>query len=328
MSGFPGPATPGHPRGFNLRIFRAVVLKRQLQADDRFHENQGDVFTSPDGVIHLDGNSLGPLPLAAHERVARLLRDEWGEILIRGWNDADWMDQPGRLGDRIGRLIGAPPGTVVMGDTLSIKVYQAVAAALEMRPERRVILSDHGNFPSDLYIADGLIRSLGRGHEIRLAAPEDVAGALDESVAVLMLTEVDYRTGRRHDMARLTAAAHAAGALTIWDLAHSAGALPIDLAGAGGRLRGRLHLQVPQRRPRSPSLHLRLARARRPRPPALSGWLGHESPFALTSTTAPVPASNGCGSARRRSSRSRLWTPRWMSGTKCQSTTCAPGRWS
>ena len=116
------------------------------------------LFHLPEGIIYLDGNSLGPLPLAAHERVARLLSEEWGEMLIRGWNDAGWMDQPTRIGDRIGRLIGAPPGTVVMGDTLSIKVYQAVAAALEMRPERRVILSDHGNFPSDLYMVDGLIQ--------------------------------------------------------------------------------------------------------------------------------------------------------------------------
>ena len=122
------------------------------------------LFHLPEGVIYLDGNSLGPLPLAARERVAHLLREEWGEMLIRGWNDAGWMDEPRRLGERIGRLVGAPAGTVVMGDTLSIKVYQALAAALELRPERRVILSDHGNFPSDLYMADGLARSLGRGH--------------------------------------------------------------------------------------------------------------------------------------------------------------------
>ena len=239
------------------------------------------MFHLPDGVIYLDGNSLGPLPLAAHERVARLLRDEWGEMLIRGWNDAGWMDRPGRLGDRIGRLIGAPPGTVVMGDTLSIKVYQAVAAALEMRPERRVILSDHGNFPSDLYMVDGLIRSLGRGHEIRLAAPEDVAGALDESVAVLMLTEIDYRTGRRHYMARLTAAAHAAGALTVWDLAHSAGALPIDLAGAGADFAVGCTYKYLNAGPGAPAFiyvsseHVGHVR------PALSGWLGHASPFAF-----------------------------------------------
>ena len=238
-------------------------------------------FHLPDGVIYLDGNSLGPLPLAARERVARLLRDEWGEMLIRGWNDAGWMDQPGRLGDRIGRLIGAPAGTVVMGDTLSIKVYQAVAAALEMRPDRRVILSDRGNFPSDLYMVDGLIRSLGRGHELRLAAPEEIADALDENVAVLMLTEIDYRTGRRHDMAHLTAAAHAAGALTVWDLAHSAGALPIDLAGAGADFAVGCTYKYLNAGPGAPAfIHVAPEHVDHVRP-ALSGWLGHASPFAF-----------------------------------------------
>ena len=239
------------------------------------------LFHLPDGVIYLDGNSLGPLPLAARERVARLLSDEWGEMLIRGWNDAGWMDQPRRIGERIGRLIGAPAGAVVMGDTLSIKVYQALAAALEMRPERRVILSDHGNFPSDLYMADGLIRSLGRGHEIRLAAPEEVADAIDEGVAVLMLTEVDYRTGRRHDMARLTAAAHAAGALTVWDLAHSVGALPIDVRAAGADFAVGCTYKFLNAGPGAPAFiyvspeHIGHVR------PALSGWLGHDAPFAF-----------------------------------------------
>ena len=239
------------------------------------------LFHLPEGIIYLDGNSLGPLPLASHKRIARLLRDEWGEMLIRGWNDAGWMDQPGRLGDRIGRLIGAPSGTVVMGDTLSIKVYQAVAAALEMQPERKVILSDHGNFPSDLYMVDGLIRSLDRGHEIRLAAPEDVAGALDENVAVLMLTEIDYRTGRKHDMARLTAAAHAAGALTVWDLAHSVGALPIDVAGAGADFAVGCTYKFLNAGPGAPAfIYVSPEHFDRIRP-ALSGWLGHESPFAF-----------------------------------------------
>ena len=186
------------------------------------------LFHLPEGVVYLDGNSLGPLPLAARDRVARLLSDEWGEMLIRGWNEAGWMDAPARIGDRVGRLIGAAPGTVVMGDTLSIKVYQALAAALELRPGRQVVLSDYGNFPSDLHMAKGLMHSLGRGHELRLVAPEAVAEALDESVAVLMLTEVDYRTGRLHDMAGLTGAAHAAGALTVWDLSHSAGRAPLS----------------------------------------------------------------------------------------------------
>ena len=239
------------------------------------------LFHLPEGVIYLDGNSLGPLPLAARERVARLLRDEWGEMLIRGWNDAGWMDQPGRIGERIGRLIGAPAGTVVMGDTLSIKVYQAVAAALEMRSERRVILSDHGNFPSDLYMADGLIRSLGRSHEVRLVAPEEVADAIDRNVAVLMLTEVDYRTGRLHDMARLTEAAHAAGALTVWDLAHSVGALPIDVRAARADFAVGCTYKFLNAGPGAPAFiyvspdHIDHVR------PALSGWLGHDAPFAF-----------------------------------------------
>ena len=247
------------------------------------------LFHLPEGIIYLDGNSLGPLPLAARERTSRLLCDEWGEMLIRGWNDAGWMEQPGRLGNRIGRLIGARPGTVVVGDTLSVKVYQAVAAALEMRPERRVILSDHGNFPSDLYMVDGLIRSLGQGHEIRLAAPEEVAGALNESVAVLMLTEVDYRSGRKHDMARLTAAAHAAGALTVWDLAHSVGALPIDVARAGADFAVGCTYKYLNAGPGAPAFiyvapgHIDHVR------PALSGWLGHEAPFAFDLDYRPGP---------------------------------------
>ena len=247
------------------------------------------LFHLPEGVIYLDGNSLGPLPVAARDRVARLLVDEWGKMLIRGWNQAGWMDQPGRIGDRIGRLLGAPPGTVVMGDTLSIKVYQALAAALELKPERRVVLSDSGNFPSDLYVAEGLIRSLGRGHEMRLVSPEDVAGALDERVAVLMLTEVDYRTGRKHDMARLTEVAHAAGALTIWDLAHSAGALPIDLTAVGADFAAGCTYKYLNGGPGAPAfIYVSPEHAGRVRP-ALSGWLGHEAPFAFDLDYRPGP---------------------------------------
>ena len=135
------------------------------------------LFHLPEGVIYLDGNSLGPLPRAAASRIAACVTQEWGDMLIGGWNKAGWMDQPARLGDRIARLIGATPGSVVLGDTLSIKVWQALAAALELRPGRRVILSDTGNFPSDLYMADGLVRTLGAGHELRTVAPEAVGPA-------------------------------------------------------------------------------------------------------------------------------------------------------
>jgi len=240
-----------------------------------------ELFHMPEGLIYLDGNSLGPLPKAARDRVARMMTEEWGERLIRGWNDCGWMAQPTRVGDRIGRLIGAPAGTVTTGDTLSIMVYQALAAALEMRPDRRVVLSDTGNFPTDLYMASGLLDTLGHGHELKLVEPEAVEGAIDDSVAVLLLTEVDYRTGRLHDMAGLTAKAHAAGALTVWDLAHSAGALPVDLAGAGADFAAGCTYKYLNGGPGAPAFiyvapkHADVAR------PALSGWLGHAAPFAF-----------------------------------------------
>jgi len=149
------------------------------------------LFDLPQGVTYLDGNSLGPLPRAAAARVAQTVTEEWGKLLITGWNKAGWMDQPARLGDRIARLIGAGPGSVVLGDTLSIKVYQALAAGLELNPDRRVILSDNGNFPSDLYMAEGLVRTLGDGYSLKTVAPENVAAAMDETVAVTLITEVD-----------------------------------------------------------------------------------------------------------------------------------------
>ncbi|GLR78978.1 kynureninase (plasmid) [Azospirillum oryzae] len=244
-------------------------------------------FRIPEGVIYLDGNSLGPLPVAVEERVARTLADEWGGQLIRGWNSAGWMGQPGKVGDRIARLIGAPEGSVVVGDTLSIKVYQALAAALAMRPDRRVILSDSGNFPTDLYMAEGLIETLGRGHVLKVVAPEEVEAAIGEDVAVLMLTQVDYRTGRLHDMAALTAKAHAAGVVTVWDLAHSAGALPVDLAGAGADFAVGCTYKYLNGGPGAPAFiyvapqHAETAR------PALSGWMGHEAPFAFDPSYRP-----------------------------------------
>ncbi|MCB2126771.1 MAG: kynureninase, partial [Rhodobacteraceae bacterium] len=229
----------------------------------------------------LDGNSLGPLPRAAAARVAECVTKEWGEMLITAWNRARWMDLPRRLGDRIGRLIGAEPGTVVLGDTLSIKVYQALASALDLRPDRRVILSDTGNFPSDLYMADGLVRTLGQGYELRTVAPEAVEAAITPDLAVLMLTEVDYRTGRRHDMKRLIEKAHAAGALVVWDLAHSAGAVEVDLAGCRADFAVGCTYKYLNSGPGGPAFIYIAPRLAAQVRPALSGWLGHEAPFAF-----------------------------------------------
>ena len=253
------------------------------------------LFHLPEGMIYLDGNSLGPLPKAATARVARVMQDEWGEMLITAWNRAGWMDQPARLGDRIGRLIGAEPGSVVIGDTLSVKIYQALAAALEMTPNRRVILSDTGNFPSDLYMADGLCRTLGDGYAARTVAPDDVAHAIDESVAVLLLTEVDYRTGRKHDMAALTARAHAAGALTVWDLAHSAGALPVHLAACKADFAAGCSYKFLNSGPGGPAFIYVAPRHADAARPALSGWLGHAAPFDFDPAYRP-----GQGIARMR----------------------------
>lgn len=244
-------------------------------------------FHLPEGVTYLDGNSLGPMPVGAQDRVSRMMADEWSGMLITGWNRAGWYVQPRRVGDRIARLIGAGPGEVVMGDTLSIKVFQAVSAARAMRPERRVILSDSGNFPSDLYVAEGLARAVDA--ELRVVAPEDVADAIDENLAVLMITEVDYRTGRRHDMKALTKRAHDAGALTVWDLAHSAGAVDIDLKGADADFAVGCTYKYLNGGPGAPAFiwtHPRLADAAQP---ILQGWMGHAAPFAFDLGYDPAP---------------------------------------
>jgi kynureninase len=248
------------------------------------------MFHIPPGVVYLDGNSLGPLPKHATERARKVIEDEWGDMLIRAWNQARWMEQPGRVGNLIAPLIGAAPGTVMMGDTLSLKAYQALAAALDMRPDRRVVLSDSGNFPTDLYMADGLLRSLGRGHELRIVEPEAVAAAIDERVAAVMLTEVDYRTGRLHDMAAVTRLAHASGAVAIWDLAHSAGALPVDLAGCRAEFATGCTYKYLNGGPGAPAfIYVRPDLIETTRP-ALSGWMGHEAPFAFDLDYRPSPA--------------------------------------
>jgi kynureninase len=244
-------------------------------------QTRRDLFDLPEGITYLDGNSLGPLPKSAVERARTTMAEEWGPMLITGWNKARWMDLPARLGDRIGRLIGAPAGSTVVGDTLSIKVYQAVASAVEMRPGRKIVLSDNGNFPSDLYMADGLLKSLKQGHELKVVDPEAVAENITEDVAAVMLTHVDYRTGRVHDMKAITDNAHAAGAIMIWDLAHSAGALPVDLAGCNADIAVGCTYKYLNGGPGAPGfIHVRPDLIDQVRP-ALSGWLGHQAPFAF-----------------------------------------------
>jgi len=238
-------------------------------------------FELPEGIIYLDGNSLGPLPKGVNTRVSEMLTEQWGQHLIRGWNVDDWMGQPSRVGNQVGRLIGAPEGSVVMGDTLSLKVYQALSAALKMRPDRKVILSDIGNFPSDLYMAQGLIAQLNQGHELRIVDPEDVIDAMTEEVAVVMITQVDYRTGRIHDMNKTTKMAHDAGAVMLWDLAHSAGAIPVDLGSSGCEFAVGCTYKYLNGGPGAPAFIYVRSDLVGEIQPALAGWLGHEAPFAF-----------------------------------------------
>ena len=254
-----------------------------------------ELFDLPPGVIYLDGNSLGPLPKAVPARLQQVAVQEWGGQLIRGWNSCQWMDQPQRVGDKVARLIGvtAAPNSsvVVLGDTLSIKVYQALAAALRLCPDdRKVILSDTGNFPTDIYMAEGLIKTMGQGHELRLVEPEQVLDAIDDdaSVAVVMLTHVDYRTGRMYDMAEVTAHVHAQGAVMIWDLAHSAGAVPLDLTACQCEFAVGCTYKYLNGGPGAPAfIYVRPDLVDLVQP-ALSGWMGHDKPFAFEPSYRPA----------------------------------------
>jgi len=238
-------------------------------------------FELPDGVIYLDGNSLGVLPKATGSRVQQVIEHEWGRELIRSWNSAAWIDMPQRVGDKIATLVGAGPGELVVADSTSVNLYKVLSAALAITragaPERVRIVSERSNFPTDLYIAESLARE--RGFELILAEADDIASLLDERVAVLMLTHVNYRTGRMHEMGALTRAAHAAGALTVWDLAHSAGAVPVDLKGADADFAvgcGYKYLNGGPGAPAFAWVHPRHAdRFWQP----LSGWMGHAAPF-------------------------------------------------
>ena len=246
-----------------------------------------DQFDIPDGMIYLDGNSLGPLPVNAPARVQRTLQDEWGQMLIKGWNNAGWMQQPSAIGDRVGALIGAPKNTVVLGDTLSIKVYQALASALDLNPDRRIVLSDTGNFPTDLYMAEGLLNTVDKGHELRVVAAEDVESSLNEDVAVLLLTHVDYRSGRMYDMEALTHKAQSFGIVVIWDLAHSAGAVPVDIAKSNAEFAVGCTYKYLNGGPGAPAfIYVRSDLADTIKP-ALSGWLGHDAPFAFEQNYRP-----------------------------------------
>ena len=266
----------------------ASLTRAALETLDRADELAPfrEEFDLPADVIYLDGNSLGPLPKATPGRVAEVVAREWGQSLIRGWNTHGWMRLPLRIGEKLGRIIGAEPGSTLVADSTSVNLFKLLAAALEARPTRRMILTETGNFPTDLYMAQGLAALLRRGHEVRAVA--DPVAALNQDVAILMLTHVNYRSGAMHDMASVTRAAHAVGALTLWDLSHSAGAVPLRVAEDGADFAvggGYKYLNGGPGAPAFLSVAPRLhADLRLP----LTGWLGHAEPFAFAPDYRPA----------------------------------------
>ena len=247
------------------------------------------MFDIPEGMVYLNGNSLGPMPKASPDAMMSFLNDEWRTELIKGWNTKGWFMQTNTLGDRIGTLIGAPKDTVVVGDTLSIKVFQAVGAGLKMVPDRKVILSDTGNFPTDLYMVQGLVKLKEDGYALRTVEPEAVMDAITDEVAVVTLTEVDYRTGRKHDMKAVVEKAHKVGAVVVWDLAHSAGAIPVDLAGSDVDFAVGCTYKFLNAGPGGPAFIYVAPRLIDTVEPVLSGWYGHEAPFAFNTDYRPMP---------------------------------------
>ena len=249
-------------------------------------------FALPEGVIYLDGNSLGARPVAALARAQQVIAQEWGDGLIRSWNSAGWADLSQRLGDRLAPLIGAREGEVVITDTTSINLFKVLSAALtvqrQRQPARKVIVSEASNFPTDLYIAEGLAELLQQGYSLRLVnSPDELPQAIDQDVAVVMLTHVNYKTGYMYDMRALTALSHECGALSIWDLAHSAGAVPVDLHAAGADYAIGCTYKYLNGGPGSQAfVWVNPALVDLVRQP-LSGWFGHTRQFAMESNYAP-----------------------------------------
>ncbi|MBT8430860.1 MAG: kynureninase [Altererythrobacter sp.] len=259
---------------------------RELDAADPLNGFR-DRFTLPEGVIYLDGNSLGALPKAAVERVHQVVTGEWGEGLIRSWNDAHWINLPQRIGAKIAPLIGAQPNEVIVADSVSVNLFKLISAALKMRPGRKIILSEPGNFPTDLYMIQGL-QEHGLAEQ-RLADRDTILEALDDDVALLLLTHVHYKSGAMHDMAALTKAAQDAGALVLWDLSHTGGAMPVDLNAVEADFAVGCGYKYLCGGPGAPAYAYVAARNHEALSQPLSGWMGHAQPFAFQDDYTPAP---------------------------------------
>ena len=269
----------------------AAITLSMMTEMDRVDELQPyrEAFVIPDGMIYLDGNSLGLLPVAAARRAREVVETEWGGSAISGWNDHHWIDLPHRVGAKIASLIGADDDEVIACDTTSANLFKVLAAALSLRPGRRTIVTNRGNFPTDVYIAEGLAAFAGQGCEIRYAEPSELAAALDDTVAAVSFTHVDYKSCRIEDMAGITALVHDAGALAVWDLAHSAGAIPVALNAAEADFAVGCGYKYLNGGPGAPAFLFAARRHHAQMTQPLTGWMGHASPFTFDHRYQPAP---------------------------------------
>lgn len=254
-------------------------------------------FSLPPDTIYLDGNSLGVLPKATLARLQDVITREWGRDLIKSWNTADWINAPLRVGDKIAKLVGAQPGEVVAADSTSVNLFKLAAAAVRLRPGRHKIISEPGNFPTDLYVLQGLVEYLGADYSLETVERSRIADAIDSDTAVVVLTHVHYKTGLMFDMAAMTRRAQEAGALILWDLSHSAGALPVDLNGCNADLAIGCGYKYLNGGPGAPGFLYVAERHQEAIRPPLSGWMGHAAPFAFSDEYTPAPGirRNLCG---------------------------------
>ena len=244
-------------------------------------------FHLPEGIIYLDGNSLGALPRETVARQARMVEEEWGEQLIRSWNSRGWIDAPQRIGAKIARLIGAEPNEVIVADSTSVNLFKLIVAAAALAPERKTLLSEGGNFHTDLHIASGAAELAGRA--LRIVGRDEIDGAVGEDTALLLLPHVHFKAGFRFDMAEVTARAKAAGALTLWDLSHSAGAVPLDLNRDGAELAVGCGYKYLNGGPGAPAFLYLAEHLQERLVSPLRGWMGHAAPFAFTDDYVPAP---------------------------------------
>jgi kynureninase len=263
---------------------------RRMDASDPLRAFK-DRFDLPAGVIYLDGNSLGALPRATSARMAQAITQEWGQGLVRSWNAADWISAPQRVGSKIARIVGARPNEVIVADSTSVNVFKLLVAALKARPGRKVILTESGNFPTDLYMAQG-VAALFPDVELRAAPRGQLLCAMTDDVAVVMLTHVHYKTGETFDMAAMTAAAQACGALMLWDLCHSVGAVPVDLNAVGADLAIGCGYKYLNGGPGAPAFLYAAERHHAHLVSPLTGWMGHAAPFQFDDAYEPGEGVN------------------------------------